>query len=201
MNMNIFTFKKKTIISIFILLCCLFISLLLSNVPYFINYFRNNMEGMVDFEKIDSNIKLVDLKKVVDDISLVVNEMDDIIEKYKLKTVDISNNNINTLLKPKINSIKLLINNIEVTEINSDLSGILTTYTPINTDDNKPEIYNNLVSNLKKEITSINKKIEEKKTQIASKEEDEKTEKNMGKSETQASETEKLNPKYNPSTV
>lgn len=196
--------KKNTIISIILLLSCIFISLLLSNVPFIIKYFRNNnrIEGLgtTSFDKIKSIEELDALQKSVDDISLKNNEIDLLVkEKEKEynntstynsltdKAFDVFANKVSKIF----NLIITLVDNIDIKDIQDNLSNILLKKP-------KPDIkdiedYRSVVNKLDKEIKSINTKIANKREEITKKISED-TDKSMNKSKEIGNDVSSKNP-------
>lgn len=170
-------FKQKSIFSILLLLCCIFISLLLSNVPFIIRYFRKNkrFEGMekMNFEDLDTTEQLDELQSSIDDVFTNVEKMDNLIKNNSSDNLrntrgnsEESNDSFNTMIKKNINLLKTSIDNIDITDINSDLTNIMTKSTPL-VGNNIASDYKELVNNLKNEIDNINKKITNKRQNLA----------------------------------
>jgi hypothetical protein len=169
------SFKKNTYFSIVLLLSCILISLSFSNIPFIIKYFRNNnrfrrIEGMTNFDDIKSSDDLDTLQSTMDDISSNVDKMNTFIQSNISSTSEkdnISDNeNFNKNIKKHINLINTGINNIDIPDIQSDLSDIVTKHTPSNKE-KSPSDYQDLVDNLKNEIKNINQKISDKRQILA----------------------------------
>ena len=199
--------KKNTIISIILLLSCIIISLLLSNVPFIIKYFRNNnrIEGLgtTSFDKINSIDELDALQKSIDDISLKNNEID-LLVKEKEKEYN-NTPDYNSLTDKKFdvfadkvskifNLINTLVENIDIKEIQDNLSNILLKKPKPGIKD--IEDYRSVVNKLDKELKSINTKITNKREAITKKLSED-TDKSMNKSKEFGNEVSSKNPLNN----
>ena len=196
--------KKNTIISIILLLSCIIISLLLSNVPFIIKYFRNNnqIEGLetTSFDKINSIDELDALQKSIDDISLKNNEIDLLVKE---KEKEYNNTSDYTSLTDKkfdvfadkvskiFNLINTLVENIDIKEIQDNLSNILLKKPKPGIKD--IEDYRSVVNKLDKELKSINTKITNKREAITKKLSED-TDKSMNKSKEVGNEVSSKNP-------
>ena len=196
--------KKNTIISIIILLSCIFISLLLSNVPFIIKYFRNNNQieglGTTSFDKINSIDDLDALQKSVDDISLKNNEIDLLVKE---KEKEYNNTLDYTSLTDKkfdvfadkvskiFNLINTLVDNIDIKDIQDNLSNILLKKPKPGIKD--IEDYRSVVNKLDKEIKIINTKITDKREAITKKLSED-TDKSINKSKEVGNDVSSKNP-------
>lgn len=196
--------KKNTIISIILLLSCIIISLLLSNVPFIIKYFRNNnqIEGLetTSFDKINSIDELDALQKSIDDISLKNNEIDLLVKE---KEKEYNNTSDYTSLTDKkfdvfadkvskiFNLINTLVENIDIKEIQDNLSNILLKKPKPGIKD--IEDYRSVVNKLDKELKSINTIITNKREEITKKLSED-TDKSMNKSKEVGNEVSSKNP-------
>ena len=196
--------KKNTIISIILLLSCIFISLLLSNVPFIIKYFRNNNQieglGTTSFDKINSIDDLDALQKSVDDISLKNNEIDLLVKE---KEKEYNNTLDYTSLTDKkfdvfadkvskiFNLINTLVDNIDIKDIQDNLSNILLKKPKPGIKD--IEDYRSVVNKLDKEIKIINTKITDK-IEVITKKLSEDTDKSINKSKEVGNDVSSKNP-------
>ena len=196
--------KKNTIISIILLLSCIFISLLLSNVPFIIKYFRNNNQieglGTTSFDKINSIDDLDALQKSVDDISLKNNEIDLLVKE---KEKEYNNTLDYTSLTDKkfdvfadkvskiFNLINTLVDNIDIKDIQDNLSNILLKKPKPGIKD--IEDYRSVVNKLDKEIKIINTKITDKREAITKKLSED-TDKSINKSKEVGNDVSSKNP-------
>ena len=185
-------FKRNTMFSIILLLSCIFISLLLSNIPFIVHYI-NRIEGMtqkkLESEKI-TNEELDDLQISINGISDNIVNMNNLIQSNLKLSDDDAIDTFNKNIKKYINLINTGIDNIDISDIQSDLSDIMKKNIPKEKEKDKekdkdkekekdkdkekekekkilPEDYQDLVDKMKKEIKSINDRISEKKDLIS----------------------------------
>lgn len=166
-------FKKNILFSIILLLSCIFVSLIMSNIPFIIKYSRRT-EGMTqpEFEDINDIDVLNTLQNSINGISDNVVNMNNLV-KSNLNAME-NKKDINTFNDNINKNIKLIdtgIENIDVPDIQNDLSEIMKKYVPSLKEKKKnmPEDYENFVEELSNEIKSINQKITDKKQNMTNK--------------------------------